>query len=358
MTDIILHDAILQTLDRDMLHPSVGKVFMRKEDFEPTVKDWEGVPVIYAKEHPDPDLLTADLQKELDRIGGKLVGTVVGPRLNIAGHPRLESKVALKDPDMEELKDKGKLSLSTGFKSMIKDGKTNGPVTPNHVLLFEETGMDRPVDQGSWILNKTTDLIKSLKDLISRHESPGLIAIDPQMTIQVLNQQESAGEEPDNNRGEKMPDEGLIKENAMLKAEVETLKQQIAALTEKLSNQASEEEKQKEALTQAETKITELEKAKADAEAEKLNQKWLNFKEHVPEGMIKGEGKEAELEKRFKEDSASVALEVMNFKAEQPGGTEQEGSEHSSTGGTTTPIIVGGVDLWESGDLDKGSNKK
>lgn len=151
--------AILQTLNR-----IINGVYFTKEPFEETADAWEGIPIIYSQEHPNMAALIENPQAELARIGGREVGSITNPRIELAGHPRLMADTNIYDPLVNDLIDKGKVSLSTGFYASDDRFKITGNVIPNHLLVFNESLFDQPRDLGSGFLNKnsTVTYIKEL----------------------------------------------------------------------------------------------------------------------------------------------------------------------------------------------------
>ena len=168
------HDAILQGLDR-----KVGKLYFGKDRFVQTIKDWNSRPIIFSKIHPDPDRFDADMEKELTRIQGGITGDLSDAALeDVVGKPRLNVRknysddIALKYFDaglisvdtlnrsfdaiprtLQLIADK-KLSHSSAFRCPDDGESLYGVVKPHHVLDFEETPTDRPVDAMVAILNK------------------------------------------------------------------------------------------------------------------------------------------------------------------------------------------------------------
>ena len=149
------HDAILQFLNR-----VIGDLFFPQDSFVNTVDQWNGIPIVFASEHPDLKAFDDDRDKELARIGGVIVGDVQHAVIVTVGHPRLMSQLRFTDGGKcSQYILQGKLSLSTGFWSRTKrnseTGRTLvGDVKPNHVLVFVEDLKNQPKDQGSIILNK------------------------------------------------------------------------------------------------------------------------------------------------------------------------------------------------------------
>lgn len=187
-TDAETHDAILHGLDR-----KVGRLFFNKEPFEPTVSAWNGAPLVFAQAHPEPKDPAAKsnpaifgqnrafTQDELDRINGAIVGEASDAFIENSGHPKLiftqnftdetairmfgqglinEDQLARSQaavPIALQLLDEGKLSHSSGFICPDDGEQLTGSVIPNHILEFEETPRDQPVDRMSVVLNKQED---------------------------------------------------------------------------------------------------------------------------------------------------------------------------------------------------------
>lgn len=170
------HYAILHGLNR-----RVGKLYFGVEPFEPTVDAWNDRPIIFGKVHPEPRLFRKDPMAELDRINGAIVGELADSKIEITGHPKLMVKKnytdetarqwyeqgLISDAQLErslaavpvalQLYEEGKLSHSSGFICPDDGDMLTGVVIPDHVLDFEETPLDQPVDRMSVILNKETE---------------------------------------------------------------------------------------------------------------------------------------------------------------------------------------------------------
>lgn len=170
------HDAIIHGLDR-----KVGKLYFGREPFEPTISRWDGTPMVYAKVHPEPRNFSKSMMEELDRINGAIIGETSHSRIDMAGHPKLVVKKNYTDetairlygaglitedqlersmkavPLALKLLKEGKLSHSSGFICPDDGEKLTGVVIPNHILDFEETPVDMPVDKMSVILNKESE---------------------------------------------------------------------------------------------------------------------------------------------------------------------------------------------------------
>jgi hypothetical protein len=168
------HDAILQGLDR-----KVGRLFFGKEHFVPTVDYWNFRPIVFSKIHPDPVKFDQDPEAELTRVQGGITGDLSDAVIeNVVGEPRLNVRKNYRDDVAFRFYDAGKISVDTLNRSLeaipktlqlIKERKLAhssaficpddgeslyGVVKPHHVMDFEETPVDQPVDRMSVILNK------------------------------------------------------------------------------------------------------------------------------------------------------------------------------------------------------------
>ena len=148
------HDAILQFLNR-----VIGDLYFPLESFTSTADQWNGIPIVFAKTHPDLKAFDDDRDRELQRIGGKIVGFINHAHIVTVGHPRLMGQMVFTDDGQcSQYILQGILSLSTGFWCRTNRGITPatlvGNIRPNHVLVFVEDMKNQPRDQGSIILNK------------------------------------------------------------------------------------------------------------------------------------------------------------------------------------------------------------
>ena len=159
---ITTHDAVLFTLNRWLLYGK-GRIFNAVENFEGTESAWDKVPLIYAQEHPDPDLIEEDLKKALESVQtgegktGQLCGSISNTEVVIPGQPRLESKITFSDPVVEKRYKAGELSLSIAYRcteSKQEKGHLTGKVKPNHILIFVQDDANQPRDPGAMLLNK------------------------------------------------------------------------------------------------------------------------------------------------------------------------------------------------------------
>lgn len=148
------HDAILQFLNR-----VIGDLYFPLESFTSTADQWNGIPIVFASVHPDLKAFDEDRDRELTRIGGRIVGFIQHAHIVTVGHPRLMGQLIFTDDGQcSQFILKGILSLSTGFwcrtNRRVTPATLVGITKPNHVLVFVEDLKNQPKDQGSIILNK------------------------------------------------------------------------------------------------------------------------------------------------------------------------------------------------------------
>lgn len=156
----LTHESILQSLNRWFDFSDVGgkKLFYGLENFTGTEAEWNQVPLIFASRHPTYEQMkriqAGEVETVLSELDGTLGGTITKSSVVTAGQPRLEALISFTDPGKESDYRAGKLSLSTGFFcDPGDDGKLNGKVRPNHVLLFRQDEQNQPRDYGAMLLN-------------------------------------------------------------------------------------------------------------------------------------------------------------------------------------------------------------
>lgn len=293
-----LHDVTLQRLD--VYHRNNGRyVFYDSKHFAPTVDHWNTVPVIYVEtepgkpaEHPQfKDVITRTLPAKF-----RTVGSVSAAHLTETGEKVLKGAIVFSDPAIAAKANAGELSLSTGLASPEAPdprlpGATRiaGPVTPNHILVFDRGACPNcyPNDSGAMFHNlqepdmpddETKGLLKTIADALTRREPA---------PVQHVN----------------------LTEFENLKKELETAKAQTAEL----------------ANLKQELETLRAEKATAEKDA-----RWNAMKANLPEGWLGA--KEPETRKEFEADPGAFALKVVAFKNTQP--QEQQAEGTGATGGS------------------------
>lgn len=287
-----LHDVTLQRLD--VYHRNNGRyVFYDSKHFAPTVDHWNTVPVIYVEtepggpaEHPRfEDVVASTLPAKFRKVGDVSVA-----HLTETGERALKGAITFSDPTIAAKANAGELSLSTGLASPEAPdprlpGATRiaGPVTPNHVLVFDRGACPNcyPNDSGAMFHNlqepdmpddETKGLLKRIADALTKTPEP------PQQY---------------NN----------LAEIENLKKELETAKAQTAEL----------------ANLKQELETLKAEKATAEKDA-----KWNAMKANLPEGWLGA--KEPDTRKEYEADPGAFALKLINFKNTQPQEQQAEGT--------------------------------
>ena len=182
-----LHDVTLQRLD--VYHRNNGRyVFYDAKHFAPTADRWNAVPVIYVEtgpgepaEHPRfEDVVANTLPAKFRKVGDVSVA-----HLTETGERALKGAITFSDPTIAAKANAGELSLSTGLASPEAPdprlpGATRiaGPVTPNHVLVFDRGACPNcyPNDSGAMFHNlqepdmpddETKGLLKRIADALT-----------------------------------------------------------------------------------------------------------------------------------------------------------------------------------------------
>jgi len=140
--------AVLQMLDREINGTKFNSDVFKNSD-------WTGIPLVFAKNHPNPLMMYIDPEKAIADVQGKLVGKVTSNQFDGVGHPKMLGDLQIDDTEVNSLIDQGKLSLSTSFFANRAEDFTK--IKPNHILLFIEDANNIPKDLGTMFLNKNLE---------------------------------------------------------------------------------------------------------------------------------------------------------------------------------------------------------
>ena len=127
---IKLSKSTIQSLEKQH-----GSLFYPKAAFEPTVNQWNGIPVLYGKRHVDQDLFETSPQEAMDNAECHIVGSLSDARIE---NDLLCASVNISDDIAEQDYIKGLLSGSTGLKAHTRAGVVEFVVAPSHFLLFNK----------------------------------------------------------------------------------------------------------------------------------------------------------------------------------------------------------------------------
>ena len=334
-----IHDAILQTLNRE-----IGGYCFPVEPFSQSVSAWEGIPVVYANDHPDMKLFVENQAKALEDINGEIVGQVSKPYIATEGHPRLMAGITNTNTDVARLIKDGQASLSTGFMGAADQASRILNVTPNHVLLFKEDSENMPKDHGAFILNKE-DYIEFTNrgEIMEDHTISEKIK---QPIIDLYNAVMGSGKPPDAGGDNSHNSDELTTEEVENMEEVEKLSNELVIANKSIGDMTSnleiankEIETQKAIITDLETKVKEFEQKETDALKVKRDEQWEEIKNKLPPGLTHT-------------DDASTALRAewdtdpYTFSTKYVGILNQEGRGESGE-----EYVPGDPDSQEAEDL-------
>lgn len=355
------HDTILQTLNRWILRTNPEtqeeeQVCYTLEAFEATVNKWNGVPIIFAKAHPDMDLFAEDMDKALKAINGSIIGKAKDARIDTTGHPKLMVKLPISDPELNNRTKQGELSVSSGFWGTRDEKGRVTSVVPQHILVFPELGGAQPVDHGSQMLNMEEET--NTGKVISAENATELKGILDRFNEfwKKLTHGAKTGPEPSEHEEakEKEKEESKEKVKNMAEAEQKDKPDPLAVANAKIVELTGEKEKLAaeiteltNAKTEQDAKIKELsekleaflQKEKEAAEAQRNAHFEGLIQSHVPKGQADTEDKKKALRKEYDEDPVKLMDKLLNMKKEQ--GTQREGEEYANATGGEAARSVG-----------------
>lgn len=339
------HDAILQGLERWISHPSLGQIYLSLDAFQKTLEDWNGIPLVFAQEHPDLEKMMANETEAIKAVSGKLVGRAKRMRIDMHGHPRLVGKLPINDDEVNKLNEEGKLSPSTAFFAGVDKNKKIISVVPNHILLFREDAENKPRDLGAWILNKEVSMnegsegnepggtdIKNLGKMLSTenvnilqkaYEAIGAllkkaVGKEPPKKTQSEEEKEAKAKELKH----KMDLEELL---AVANKEKDSLSHKVDELTQKIGDSDK-------IITEMKQKLEDFEKEQTERETKAKEEQWEQVKNKLLlPGMTHKEEDEAKLKEQFMQDPHGFIMQVVNMK-KLPQDKGAEGTEFPGEG--------------------------
>jgi hypothetical protein len=369
------HSAILHGLDR-----KVGRLYFGTDPFSSTIDAWNGTPLVFAQSHPEPRDFTKDPDSELDRINGAIIGESSDAFIEGTGHPKLmitknytdatalrmfgqgliteeqlkKSQAAV--PIALKLLAEGKLSHSSAFICPDDGEKLTGTVIPNHILEFEETDRDQPVDRMAVVLNKKeTENVTLQSQEPAAHINAGkvmsgknaarlkgildgiatffedMMGGTPEIPESKSEAQTNKTEGEMNTPGGEPLTETKIDARREEKVQKMTEEKPIVEdpKVKELSDQVAKLNKEIETANAA---LKAHEDAKVQAQKAKFDADWANLEKTViPPGEIKDPADKAHLQKMSTEDPLAFAVKVAGWKSAPKMG--EEGSAHMNKGG-------------------------
>jgi hypothetical protein len=311
-----VHDVVLQRLDQETEY---GKY--TPEAFEPTAHLWDGIPLVYAQQHPDPKAMLDDPIAELARIDGRIVGAVKGGAIATEGTPRLMGAFDwADDEEVQKAYEEGKLGHSTSFfyGGKGKDGAVKEPIIPNHVLLFKMDGSIEPKDKGAMILN--AEQIKTGEGGTLMDRFKAWLASAPKLDGQ------DGGKEVD----QKEHEQAL----ASVNAELTDTKTKLGSAVAEAAKNAEEIKRLGGELEKANVELKKQAEIAANAKYEQALKDL-----HVPVGKLAGENAKKDREK-YDADPTGWAIEHAKNAIAAPKDTEEQGAEHAGNAGKAKRTVT------------------
>ncbi len=330
------HDVTLNRLNQMLVYPDGSSVFYPVKFFQEFGNKWEGIPIIFGKDHPDFDLYTQNPELALKQIGGSIVGKVTNPRVELTGTPRFVAKFQIDNPVIENLIQAGKLAHSTGFQGHTDTQKQLISMIPHHVLVFEQNKYNNPVDAGAMILNKKESEELDIENKDPKKPYGDVEYADPgyqEFGIEIKNKEtDMANQTKDNIKNalkdlqshpEMMDDEMKTMMKDMKNKEQET--KDTMGKEDELTKQLEISNKEKETLTgQVEglkkeiANKTEQLKVFEQKEAERIKatteSRWQTIVNSFPKGIRDDASRVTKLRTEFETDAQGFTLTMLEIK--------------------------------------------
>ena len=363
LNKIETHDAILQGLDR-----KVGGLLFGKEHFVPTVDYWNTRPIVFSKIHPDPAKFDENPEAELTRVQGGITGELSDAVIeNVMGEPRLNVRKNYTDEMAFRFYDKGLISVESLNRSLeaipktlqlIKERKLVhssafvcpddgeslvGVVKPHHVLDFEMTLKDQPVDPMAVILNKqeTENVTEGNAQLqigkVISSKNEGKLRAAIKAFTDFCENILSGGEEPapvpaqaqkitvmKDDDPEQSESQSQSKEQKMGEITAELIKPVEDPKVKELTDQMAKLQKE---LDDTKAALKTHEDAKVQAQKEKYDADWLALeKSAIPPAEVKDPADKAKLQKMSVEQPLVFAAKIAEWRKDPK--LKQEGTSH------------------------------
>lgn len=288
--------------------------------------NWNGVPIVYAEDHPDPFLFRDNPEEALKRINGRIVGKVKNSYVikpeDKKGKPRLMGVLDIQDKELLDKYLSGELSPSTAFINNsdwdIIDGEVVRrlkEILPNHVLIFKEDLIRKPRDMGAMTVNMGEDPMSDTKVSKLQLFFKKLEALVKEFPVEediAINQEEK----PMSEEISKLSSENaaLMKEKTELLGQFDGLKNEMASRDAKIK--------------ELETTIATYKVAEEEAKKKEMEAKWEKVKASLPVGKIHTPEEEANLKKLFIENPMDFAVNMAEIKTKKVP-TEAEGMAYA-----------------------------
>jgi hypothetical protein len=239
-----IHDAIIQTLQRDIGYDEFGNPINYPPDiYEAALNTVSNSKVIFSPTgvHPDAYLYEQDQEKAVSDVGGRFSGIILQPYIDRTGHPTAKGKLALEpDPEIENLIASGHLSLSPSVWTTYDDYGKIIKIRFQNLIIFPEIpgGAFVPRDSGTIILNSKPNEAKPPVNSTQSTGKPMTTdptviekpVIDPALAAEIKQIKEMAAQFTESKKTSDELKAQLEAKDAELKAEKEAFAQFTAKL--------------------------------------------------------------------------------------------------------------------------------
>jgi len=336
------HDVILERLNQTLHYQDHGDIFYTEQPFQDTINKWDGIPIIFASEHPNFTTFDSDPATELANIKGSIVGKISAPKLMRTGTSRVEAKFVIDNPIIENLINEGKISHSPGFRFQADSNNHLTSVIPHHVLVFIHDSKNQPRDKGAMILNKedtmvdkeySKDEINFMLDFMANN--PGKMdkvmmdkmyaamdkANQKEYTKSMLKELQSHPEMMDDEMKSMMKDMNMTNKQETTMGKEDELSKQLEISNKEKETLTGEIAGLKKEIANMDTQLKAFEQKEAARMKAQEDANWLAIKNKLPKGLVHKAEDEAKLREGWiaNKDQFYMAHFVLKEQKELPG---------------------------------------
>jgi cell division protein FtsL len=342
-------------LDRWIPDKERGHYFTA-EAFTNTVDAWDGVPLVYAQEHPDLNLFKTDPQKALTLIKtrdgkpGRIVGKLIDPAIVAEGHTRMMGALPIADTDVKDLWNEGKLGLSTAFFCDLDESGNRvitGGIEPNHILLFEENAINQPADKGALVNqekiggNNVTENVADtptvrIKSALASLEATllGIFQKEPVPKVEQPPTVEVVETAPDKaavaqqevEHMDEVEKSALTNQVALANKERDTLKAQVTSLEADILKRDTTIKEKDATIATKDTEMTAMKQQLADIEKADKDADFTAFLTTVKPALKNTEDQKKALREQFDKNPAKLLAGISNMVLDTKNTTDEVGT--------------------------------
>lgn len=306
------HDAIIQTLDRHLGYDeNFYPIFFPKDVYEAALDTVNDAKIIFTSGiHADYDHYDANPEQAVRDVGGRFAGYLTDARIDSIGHPTVCATLVFDpDPDIEQLIQEGKLSVSPSLGLTRDEAGNIIKIKFQNLLVFPETpgGMAVPGDPGTKILNSRPREAEPLQNHDNFTQNIGQPMTEPTVIEKPVVDPALAAQ---------------IKEIKEMAVQFSEFKKNSEDLKAQLEAKETELKAEREAHAQFTERIEREKQETYDREVKSL----INDP-NMPDGLKAGENWEENLMNDFKASPVQFTRRVMGVYAKQNVFLEKGGKE-------------------------------